>query len=309
VKPFSSFVVVCALLASAIPAMTAENPLVLPLWDGPPPNPQPHGASPVRVAEGNITWVRHVRDPQIEVRLPSRGAATGQAVVVCPGGGYGGLAYDWEGTDIAGWLNSRGIAAIVLTYRLPADGAVEHRKWLTPLLDAQRAIRTTRANAEAWGIDPTRVGIMGFSAGGHLASTAGTKFDDGDSASADPVERFGSRPDFMILIYPVVTMGQTTHGGSKANLLGKDPDEELARRYSNELHVTRATPPTFLLHSGDDGAVPVRNSLLFYEALLEHGVSAELHVYPYGGHGYSLAVGRGRLQHWTELCARWMSEL
>ncbi len=291
-------------------AMPDANPLVVPLWQGSPPNSQPAGQPEQRVPEGNILWVRHVQTPRIEVRLPARGNATGQAVVVCPGGGYGGLAYDWEGTDIAGWLNSRGVAAIVLTYRLPVDGDVAHEKWLCPLLDAQRAIRMTRAHAADWAIDPAKVGIMGFSAGGHLASTAGTHFDGGNAQAADPVDRLSSRPDFLILIYPVISMMKpTTHAGSRLNLLGENPSDDLVRRYSNEFQVTDQTPPTFLLHAGDDDAVPVQNSLRFYEALLAHHIPGELHVYPHGGHGFSLALKQGRLQDWTHLCARWLAEL
>lgn len=290
-------------------AMNDSTSIVLPLWPGSPPNFQPVGRPLERVQEESILWVRHVETPAIEVRLPARGNATGQAVVVCPGGGYGGLAYDWEGTDIAGWLNSRGIAAIVLSYRLPADGDVAHQKWLCPLLDAQRAIRFTRSHASEWAINPAKVGIMGFSAGGHLASTAGTHFDGGKADATDPVDRFSSRPDFMILVYPVITMMESTHAGSRHNLLGDAPSEDLVRRYSNELQVTAETPPTFLVHAGDDDAVPVRNSLLFYDALLAHHVPAELHVYPHGGHGFSFALKKGRLQDWTQVCARWMAEL
>lgn len=291
-------------------AMAGSNPLFLPLWDGTPPNSQPAGQPEERVQENQILWVRHVQQPAIEVRLPARGNATGQAVVVCPGGGYGGLAYDWEGTDFAGWLNSRGIAAIVLSYRLPVDGDVDHRKWLVPLLDAQRAIRLTRAHAADWGINPAKVGIMGFSAGGHLASTAGTHFDAGNAEAADPVDRLSSRPDFMILVYPVISMMEgTTHLGSRVNLLGQHPSDELVRHYSNELQVTAETPPTFLVHAADDTTVPVQNSLLFHAALVAHKVPAELHVYPQGGHGFSFAFGKGRLQDWTQLCARWLAEL
>lgn len=291
-------------------AVSDSNPFLLPLWDGTPPNPQPAGQPEERVQEGNIIWLRHVQTPAIEVRLPARGNATGQAVVVCPGGAYAGLAYDWEGTDFAGWLNSRGIAAVVLRYRLPVDGDVAHEKWLSPLLDAQRAIRLTRAHAAEWGIDPAKVGIMGFSAGGHLASTAGTRFDAGTPEAADPVDRLSCRPDFMILVYPVISvLAPVTHMGSITNLLGEQPTEELLRRYSSELQVTADTPPTFLVHAGDDGAVPVKNSLLFYEALLAHHVPAELHVYPSGGHGFSFALSKGRLQDWTQLCARWLAEL
>jgi len=291
-------------------AMTDANPFTLPLWEGPPPNSQPVGEPEQRVQEGDILWVRHVRNPSVEVRLPARGNATGQAVVVCPGGGYGGLAYDWEGTDFAGWLNSHGIAAIILRYRLPVDGDTAHQKWLCPLLDAQRAIRLTRAHAADWGINPAKVGIMGFSAGGHLASTAGTHFDAGNKEATDPVDRLGSRPDFMILVYPVISMlKETTHANSRVNLLGPDPADELVQRYSNELQVTAETPPTFLVHAGDDGAVPVKNSLLFYDALVAHRVPAELHLYPLGGHGFSFALGKGRLRDWTQLCARWLAEL
>lgn len=298
-----------ASVSTALAAAAASDPVVLPLWDGTPPNSQPAGLPEERVQEGTITWIRHVQSPSIEVRLPSRGNATGQVVVVCPGGGYGGLAYDWEGTDIAGWLNSRGIAAVILRYRMPADGDVAHQKWLCPLLDAQRAIRFTRAHAAEWALDPAKVGIMGFSAGGHLASTAGTHFDAGDAKATDPIDRFSSRPDFLILVYPVISMGEYTHSGSRENLLGKTPSEIQLRFYSNEIQVTAETPPTFLVHAGDDDAVPVQNSLLFYQALIANKVPAELHVYPHGGHGFSLALGRGRLQDWPQLCARWMAEL
>jgi acetyl esterase/lipase len=297
-------------ISALLAAEPRQNPQVIPLWTGTPPNPQPAGAPEERVEDGPAVWLRHVRNPAIEVRLPARGNATGQAVVVCPGGGYGGLAYDWEGTDIAAWLNSRGIAAIILRYRLPADGDVTHRKWLVPLLDAQRAIRLTRARASEWGLNPAKVGIIGFSAGGHLAATAGTLFDAGEPAAADPVDRLSSRPDFLILVYAVISMQpETTHAGSRQNLLGDNPPADLVKRYSAERQVTAATPPSFLVHAEDDDAVSVQNSLLFYQALLAHHVKAELHVYPYGGHGFSLAIGKGRLQDWTQLCARWLAEL
>lgn len=299
---------VVPILSAAMPA--APNPLILPLWEGTPPHAQPAGKPFERVQEGNIVWVRHVSNPSLEVRLPAHGNATGRAVIVCPGGGYGGLAYDWEGSDFAGWLNSQGIAAIVLTYRLPVDGDVAHQKWLVPLLDAQRAIRLTRAHAAEWGVDPAKVGIMGFSAGGHLASTAGTHFDTGDAKAADPVDRLSSRPDFMVLVYPVISMQQgVTHSGSRSALLGATPPEELVARYSNELQVTDQTPPTFLVHAGDDPAVPVQNSLLFYDALLQHKVPAELHIYPHGGHGFSFGFQHGHLRDWTDACARWLAEL
>jgi len=298
--------ILAPVLFAAMPDSTVQ---VLPLWKNSPPNPQPVGKLFERVQEGDILWVRHVENPSVEVRLPARGNATGQAVIVCPGGAYGGLAYDWEGTDIAGWLNSRGVAAIILSYRLPADGDVAHKKWLCPLLDAQRAIRFTRAHAADWGVNPSKVGIIGFSAGGHLASTAGTRFDAGQPDAIDPVDRFSSRPDFMILVYPVITMMEWTHAGSRTNLLGETPSDELVRLYSNELQVTAEAPTTFIVHAGDDGTVPVQNSILFYNALLAHHVPAEMHVYPQGGHGFSLALNKGRLQDWVMLCDLWLAAL
>jgi acetyl esterase/lipase len=203
----------------------------------------------------------------------------GAAVIICPGGGYGGLVTGAEGHGIAAWLNGHGIAGIVLEYRLPAGRA------FVPLLDAQRAIRTVRANAKEWQIDPARIGIIGFSAGGHLASTAATHFDKGDSESSDVVERVSSRPDFAILVYPVITMGEKNHQGSKTNLLGKDPSVELANLFSNEKQVTKQTPPTFLAHAKDDSAVSLENSQLFYAALQAHQVPGKLLELPSGGHG------------------------
>ncbi|HEY1112892.1 MAG TPA: alpha/beta hydrolase [Chitinophagaceae bacterium] len=256
-----------------------------------------------------IVRIKNVQQPTIAVYLPSKRNATGQAVVVCPGGGYGVLAYDWEGTDVAKWLNAHGIAAVVLKYRLP-DARTSVTPHLTPLLDAQRALRLVRHHAGQWNIRPDRVGIMGFSAGGHLASTAGTRFDTGKASSPDPVERYSSRPDFMILMYPVITLSKPfMHKGSATNLLGANPPAGLAESYSNDLQVGPQTPPTFLVHATDDAGVPVENSLVFYQALVRHKVPAELHVYAYGGHGFGLAVGRGYLSSWTERCLDWLKAL
>jgi len=179
------------------------------------------------------------------------------------------------------------------------------------LLDAQRALRLTRYHAQAWNIDTAQVGIMGFSAGGHLASTAGTHFDTGKPDAKDEIERHSSRPDFMILVYPVVSFvnSQLAHAGSAKALLGQTPDPKLLEYYSNELQVKADTPPAFLIHAGDDEGVPVENSLLFYQALRNNKVPAELHVYPTGGHGFSLAIGKGHLQTWTERCAEWLRSL
>ena len=203
----------------------------------------------------------------------------GAAVVICPGGGYGGLVVGPEGHGIAAWLNQHGITGVVLEYRLPRG------RHGVPLLDAQRAIRTVRANAESWNVDPAKIGIIGFSAGGHLASTAATHFDAGDPAAADAIERVSCRPDFAILVYPVVTMGETTHGGTKLNLLGSNPSPDLLQLYSNEQQVSDSTPPMFLAHALDDQPVPPENSRLLYAALQRHNIAAEYLELPSGGHG------------------------
>ncbi len=254
----------------------------------------------------DIVKVSFVQKPNIAVYLPSKRIATGQAVIICPGGGYRFLAYDLEGTDVAKWFNSKGIAAIILKYRLPISKSnITNHK--SPLLDAQRAIRLTRYHAYEWNINGDKIGIMGFSAGGHLASTAGTHFDDGDEKANDPIETMSSRPDFMILLYPVVTFTKPfMHPGSSNRLLGENPDSTLLEYYSNELHVTKDTPPTFIVHSGDDPAAPVENSLVFYSALKDKGVPAEMHLYQGGTHGYSLAIDQGYWKSWTDLCIDWL---
>lgn len=254
----------------------------------------------------DIVRIILVQTPTMTVYLPAKKSATGQAVVICPGGGYARLAYDWEGLDVAKLLNAKGIAAIVLKYRLPVakSNITPH---LSPLLDAKRAVRIVRANAARWNINKANVGIMGFSAGGHLASTLATHYDAGDAGAADSVERMSSRPDFAVLVYPVISMSKPImHTGSRNNLLGEKPDSALAKLYSNELQVTAQTPPTFLVHATDDNGVPVENSLLFYQALKDANVPAELHVYPKGGHGFGLAVGRGYLETWPDRLVDWL---
>lgn len=258
----------------------------------------------------DITTVRNVQDPQIQVFLPSKRNATGKAVVICPGGGYGVLAYDWEGIDIAKWLNSHGIAGIVLKYRLPSPDT-QTEPHFVPMVDGQRAIRMVRHHAEGWNIDPEKIGIMGFSAGGHLASTLGTHYDDGNPGSEDPIEGRHSRPNFMILGYPVISFTQhITHIGSRNNLIGTDPEQKWVDFFSNELQVKPDTPPTFIFHSQDDKGVPVAHSLLFYESLLKNQVPAEMHLYPTGGHGFSLSVNKeGTQRGWMENCIRWIQHL
>ncbi|MBK1878743.1 alpha/beta hydrolase [Pelagicoccus mobilis] len=261
------------------------------------------------VHEDGIVKVSKVTRPSIEVFLPSPKIATGDAIVICPGGGYWLLAYDLEGTDIASYWVSQGVAAIVLKNRLPGSPGqrIRHK---SPLLDVQRAIRTVRYNAGLWGINPKRIGIQGFSAGGHLATSASTLFDSGSAASDDPIERESSRPDFSILVYPVISFQESFgHSGSRSQLLGDSPDEKLLNRFSGELQVTENTPPAILIHSADDEGVSYLNSVSYFNALQSAGVSGELHVYPNGGHGYGLAVGQGYLSEWPTRCRDWLANL
>lgn len=237
--------------------------------------------------------------PTITPYLPQGAEGPVSAIVICPGGGYGGLA-PYEGKDYAIWLNSHGIAGFVLKYRLGSAG------YLHPVMleDASRAIRLVRSRSAEWKIDPKRVGIMGSSAGGHLASTLLTHFDNGQPNSDDPVEKESSRPDLGILCYPVITMGKYTHEGSKNNLLGKNPPDNLVTLLSNELQVTPQTPPTFLWHTVEDGTVPVENSLNFATALRKAKVPFDLHIYEKGRHG----IGLGNGHPWTTDCLFWLKQ-
>jgi acetyl esterase/lipase len=227
--------------------------------------------------------------------------ATGAVVIVFPGGGYARLSDIKEGSDVAKWLNSLGISAFVLKYRL---GMRYHQP--NQLLDAARAVRTVRARSKEWNLDADRIGILGFSAGGHLASTLGTHFDAGKPDAKDPLERISSRPDLMVLIYPVITMGDFTHAGSKKNLLGENPTPDLIKLYSNELQVTKETPPTFLVHTMTDAGVPVENSMMFASALRKAGVPFEFHLYEQGPHGFGLAPANPILVSWAARCADWL---
>jgi len=236
--------------------------------------------------------------PSISIHLPPSGKANGTAVVICPGGGYGALMMSYEGHDIARWLNSQGITGIVLKYR------VSPYRHPAPLQDSQRAIRIVRARAEKLGIDPTRIGIMGFSAGGHLAATVGTHFDVGDPKATDPVDRMSCRPDFLVLVYPVISMGPKGHAGSTANLLGKAPSAALIDLLSNEKQVTDKTPPTFLAHAKTDQMVPSENSALFAAACKSHNVPFEYFELERGAHG--LGCGKGaEWAAWQTKCSDW----
>ena len=243
--------------------------------------------------------------PTLTIYLPAKDKATGAAVVICPGGGYGHLAMDHEGHQIARWLNSFGVAGFILKYRHSRSGAGYRHP--APLQDAQRAVRMVRSGAKRWNINPDRIGIMGFSAGGHLASSAGTHFQNRYSDARDAIDRSSCRPDFMILMYPVVSFTESfTHKGSRRNLLGENPDSELVENLSNEKQVTPETPPTFLVHAHDDNPVPPENSISFYLALRKANVPAEMHIYEKGGHGFGPGAEKGAVSSWMLRCSDWM---
>ena len=281
---------------------------ILPLYNDKIPNSIITGQKE-KIEKSDIILISNVQNPDIAVYLPSKRFATGQAVVICPGGGYWVLAYDLEGTDIARYLNSIGVAGIVLKYRLPTSGnAVESHK--VPLMDAQRAMRLVRSNAKSWNIDTTKIGIMGFSAGGHLASTLGTHFDYGNKLAVDSVERRSCRPDFMVLMYPVISfVDASVHTGSAESLLGKNPGQDLLVYYSNELQVTDDTPPAFFALADNDDGVPAENSLLMYAALRKKKIPAELHILSEGKHGFGLGLGNEHVSSWTENLKRWLNWL
>jgi acetyl esterase/lipase len=264
-----------------------------PLWPGDPKNPgvnRSPGAKGNDMADFPGVYIYPAQKPN------------GAAIVICPGGGYSGLAIDHEGKQIAAWLNTHGITGVILKYRL---GSKYHHP--IPLGDAQRAIRSVRANADKLKINPKRVGILGFSAGGHLASTAGTHLDSGDKDANDPIDQLSCRPNFMVLLYPVITFsGPYAHIGSRNNLLGKNPDAKLVDLLSNEKQVRKDTPPTFLVHTSEDSGVRPENSVLFYLALKKNNVPAELHIYEKGRHGLGLGEKDTPFASWPDRCIAWM---
>jgi acetyl esterase/lipase len=284
--------VIALLLLAVQPAIgVSDQPERIRLWS--------HGAPESR---GDT-----VKDqPSLQRYSPDREDMSRAAVIVFPGGGYGNLAMDHEGEQIATWLIDNGVHAFVCDYRHRGKGYGHP----VPMLDAKRAIRFARANSRKFNIDADKIGVLGFSAGGHLASTAATHFDSGNPESQDAVEQQSSRPDFAILCYPVIAMGQSfTHQGSQRNLLGKEPSEEMIHAMSNERHVTMQTPPTFLWHGAEDAAVPPANSIVFFQALQSAGVVAELHVYAKGGHGIGLAAGTPGAKDWPAACIRWLKAI
>ncbi len=248
-------------------------------------------------------WVTTVSTPSLAYYPAAGSSKTETAIVVCPGGAYAGLTYFYEGTETAKWLSSKGIAAFVLSYRLPSDKIMKDRK-NGPLQDVQEAIRFVRANAKEYGINPSQIGVIGFSAGGHLASLASTHYNDEVYKSQYKVS---PRPDFSILIYPVITMDPVfTHGDTRNNLIGSDADENLTNRYSSDKQVTKDTPPAFLVHALDDNLVPYTNSILYVDALRKQGVQCELHLYAAGDHGLRVNSPDDTQAFWRDACEKWL---
>lgn len=311
-NPIHHLVAAAAALLFALPTIHGAEPFDLPLYDGPAPGaPASPDAEVFVKREGNpISIVTHVQTPDLRVYLPEKGKATGAAIVICPGGAYRVLAIDHEGWQIAQWLAEGGVAAIVCKYRV-SDKVGPAYQHPVPLLDARQAVRQTRAHAAEWGIDPQRVGIMGFSAGGHLASTALTMFDQklpGEDEAA--FAKMEHKPDFGVLVYPVISMHEKWgHAGSANFLLGDKTTPEERQKFSTDLLVTEKTPPTFLVSSKEDTGVPPQNSIAFYQAMLAHNVPGELHVWEKGPHGFGILEGRGRVaREWPSQLLGWMEE-
>src|ERR1017187_1694499 len=301
-KLFAALILICIFIVKI-----KAQPLILNVWNGKIPGSIESSRfkeDTVRIENGKIR-ISNVINPTITIYFPEKKESNGTAVIICPGGGYGRLSVDNEGYDIVGWLNQNGITGILLKYRLPNDTIMKD-KTIGPLQDLQEAVRIVRRRASEWKIDPDKIGVIGFSAGGHLASTLSTRFNEKVYSS----DTTSARPDFAILGYPVITMSElNTHTGSRRNLLGKSPDPTLVDYFSNELHVLKNTPPTFIFQAEDDKTVPVQNSINYYTALKDKGVAAELHIYPNGGHGFGLAKNGGTESTWPESCVKWLKQI
>jgi acetyl esterase/lipase len=276
--------------------------MVMPIYEGEVPESKKCNTKELIVHENNRDNISKVVDPTITAYLPTNQQQPTAAVIICPGGGYGRLAMTHEGYDVANRFKEAGIAAFILKYRLPNDSCMTDKS-TGPLQDAQQAIYLVRKNASAWNIDPNKIGIMGFSAGGHLASTAGTHFT---KAILPNKESISVRPDFQLLIYPVISLTDSlAHMGSRINLIGKDASSTMIKQYSNEMQVTAKTPPAFLVHASDDKAVPANNSLVYAQALMKYNIPVEVHIYPHGGHGFGM-VNKTTKADWFLSALDWM---
>ncbi|NCU03941.1 MAG: alpha/beta hydrolase [Chitinophagaceae bacterium] len=290
------------LLIAVIAAVKTNAQTEMPLYSAAVPNSKQAANKENSVTRDNVTRISKVSVPTLTVYKPAN--ANGMSVIICPGGGYGILAFDKEGTRVAEEMNKWGITAFVLKYRLPDDTTNIDRS-IAPLMDAQQAIRLVRSKATEWGLKKDKIGIMGFSAGGHLASTAATHFKSNvDVTNKDTTS---VRPDFAILVYPVISFDSTiTHKGSRNNLVGATASAEKIKLFSNELQVTAKTPPSFLVHAGDDGSVPVENSIRYYQACIKYKVPVEMHLYPKGGHGFGM-YNKTTSDNWMERLNNWLS--
>jgi acetyl esterase/lipase len=292
------------LISSFMVATVVHAQQEMPLYSGAVPNSKPARNKETAVSKDNVLRISKVSVPTLTVYKPAN--PNGMSVIICPGGGYGILAFDKEGTRVAEELNKWGITAFVLKYRLPDDTTNIDRS-VAPLQDAQQAVRFVRSKATEWGLKKDKIGIMGFSAGGHVASTAATHFNrKADTTNKDTIS---VRPDFAVLIYPVISFDSTiTHKGSRNNLVGTTASADQIKLYSNELQVTAKTPPSFLVHAGDDGAVPVENSIRYYQACIKYKVPAEMHLYPKGGHGFGM-YNKTTTDNWMERLQNWLNTL
>jgi acetyl esterase/lipase len=294
-------ILLLTILLTALVSAQAQE--FIPLW---PAGKKPNWNGKVVADSLYNERIWRVGTPGMYAFLVPKSENKGTTVLICPGGGYERLSHLYNGFNFAKWFNAHGINAFVLLYRLPHQQDIKNRQ-TAPLTDVQRAVRMLRANADKWSLEKNKIGVMGVSAGGHVASTLGTYPDDvstiSDSLSAVPF-----RPDFMILLSPVITMGRYAHPGSRKNFLGADTTKAFIEKYSNELQVTSATPPTFLVHAQNDSTVNVRNSLLFHHALIEKNVQASIHVFPQGGHGIGLVDNPGSTDLWLSLLYLWLNE-